>query len=401
MPLPHIDSEFGKKVHALAEKKADDLPKIDKKSDVGRYLYNFGWVQCLSHPWYAGHYKFWGRPSTSFLKSFSVKMSALVFFISMFLIIVPQSGLIVVPYPISTTQNIEFSGGQTINFNQFYSKTVFLSKGNTISYRVAGNQPFSFAIWDKPFENFQTTGKYYTESTSFYVNMMSGDVKNVSIYLHKGDSIIYGIHSTVNDPQKTEFYITNSLNYDQPKYVDTELGQTLNGTFVSPKSQVYYLGYSYSGGTLYSRALFKTTLQYNVTSANLNTAFIQDIGTKSVNQSTFTVPESGYYRFYIYSDPMLKVGSTNIGLEITFTQHLNNNDNWIQLSQYFTTLSFLMIALIIFTKFQHIYARRFEKAKKIYYSDFSLNRACFICRELVRPQNVTCPYCGAPLKDEA
>lgn len=401
MPLPHIDTEFGKMIHDLSEKKTHDLPKIDKKTEIGRYLYNFGWTQCLSHPWYAGYYKFWGKPSNSFLKSFSVKISSLLIFISLFLIIIPSSGIITVPYPITTTQNINFNNGQTVTYNQYYSESVFLSKGNTISYKVYGDHPFSFAIWDKPFEAFPITGKYYTGTFIFYAGVKSGDIKHIQIYLHQGDSIAYNISSNVNDPQKTEFFISNSLNYDQPKYFSSELGTTLNGTFTSPKSQIYYLGYLYFGGTLYSRALFKTSLQYNVTRANLTPAFVKNLNTKDVQQNTFTAPESGLYRFYIYSDPMTTTtGGIDVSYVITFNQHLNSNDNWIQVSGYFVSLSAVMIALVIFTEIQHIYARKFERAKKIYYSDFTLNRACYICRELVRPRHTNCPNCGAPLKDE-
>ena len=88
----HRDSEFGKKIHKLAEKEKEKdvhLPPIDKKTELGRYLYNFHNTQCLHQPWYAQRYKFWGSPFEKFTNSLSFYLSAPLLVITLLLIIIP------------------------------------------------------------------------------------------------------------------------------------------------------------------------------------------------------------------------------------------------------------------------------------------------------------------------
>lgn len=403
MPRPHVDSEFGKKIHRLSADKVDtepEPPAIDKKSDLGRYLYNFHKIQCLHQPWYAQRYKFWGQPNEKFYKSISVKLSGLLLIILMVLIVIPPLGIASIPYPINTTKTIDFSSGQTVNFNDHYSESAFLSKGNTISYKLYGNHPFSFAISAQPFINFPLTNNRHTGSFNSYFNVKSGESKFIQIYLNKGDKLSYNFTSGLSTPKSTDFIISTTTNLEKPKLVFFHFTTTANGTFVSPQSQYYWVGFAFDDGTITSRNIIKTTFDYNVSSVDLTKADLSYINTTNIQQNTFTVPSSGTYSFYVYLDPAVNSSAfTDVSMTIFYHQQLSGNDNWIHISTYLEVLALAMAAMIAITYYQHEYSKRFEKAKKIYYSDYSLKRACYSCRELVLERDINCPHCGSHLKD--
>lgn len=400
------ESKFWIFIHARS-KFFPHLPFIDKKSEVGPFLYDFGQTQCLRRPWYAQHYKFWGSPFKGMRHSNAVKIALPVFLLSFLLVIIPLAGFMSVPYPISTTQNINFSGDRTVDFNDYVSNSpsIFLSKDNVISYQVTGNRPFSFAIWDKSFSNFPLLSNRYTGSFTKYYNVTAGSINYFQLYLSKGDTINYTFSgSETQSGGSLTYFITYSTDFNNSApYVTGFISNIINGTFTSPKSQNYYFGWKYDGndGAL---AFITSTIQYNISGINLTSADLNVIHTQNIQQNTFSVPTSGNYHFYLYFD--LASNSVNsskpidIYMNIIFHQKLTGNDNWKLISPYLTILSFLMALTIFLTYFQQKYSRKFEKAKKIYYSDFSLNRACYHCRELVRKEWKFCLKCGAVLKDE-
>ena len=106
------------------------------------------------------------------------------------------------------------------------------------------------------------------------------------------------------------------------------------------------------------------------------------------------------YYFYVYNDPEVKnIYGIDVSIRITYHQKLNPTDNWRHISTYLEELSLFFAGMIVLTYYQHVYAQKFERAKKIYYSDYSINRACYNCRELVLERYKECPNCGTKLKD--
>lgn len=399
------DSEFGQVIHALAKMKPN-LPTIDKKSDVGRYLFNLGQTQYLYQPWYAKYYKFWGNPFKKIYYARSFKIFFSIFIILSFLIIIPPLKVVSVPYPITTTQNINFSSNSSLDFNNYISNSAFLSKGNVISYKVSANQPFSFAISDKPFTDLPVTGNYYTNTFNAFFNLQGNQFHRYQIYLHKDDSIKYFNTASVTQPlNSTGFYISNNNNIngsvDFESYYYTN---NLTGTFTSPKSQYYYLYWEYFGDTSSPRDIVSTSIQYNVSSTSLHQTDLNYQNTTAIAQNSFTAPSSGTYYYYLYYNPTninqsMAKKQLDFSSTIIFYQNLSANDHWIQISNYLLIISIIMVLVIILTYFVHIYARKFEKAKKIYYSDYSLNRACYRCRELQKEGSIYCLNCGAPLTE--
>lgn len=376
----------------------NSLPPIDKKSDVGRYLYNFGQTQCLHQPWYARHYKFWGKPFEKLNRSFFFMVSAFTAIILILLIIIPSIGLISIPYPISTTQNIRISKSEQIFPNTVISNTSFLSKGNEISYVVRSNYPFSFAIWDKPFKDFSATENYYQSNHSFINVIMTNTYKMFPIFLHKGDSVSYFFNSTNTESTSfTRFFITNSPKFDV-SYRDKDFKSTLNGTFISQQSQNYYFGIAFYGNGENTRTVVSGSFAYNVSGTDLSNAYVSDIRTSNITENTFSVPKSGNYNFYIYFDPQVAFSNSTSAMIIHYTiifhQQLNARDNWLHVTR-ILEISFLIMGIfMLIAYYQHVYARKFERAKKIYYSDFTLNRACYQCRELVLENQIKCTFCG-------
>lgn len=381
----------------------DVLPAINKKSDKGRYLFNKGQTQFLFQPWYSKHYKFWGSPFKPFYRTTFAKGCGLIFVFLMLLLIVPSLGFISVPYPISTTQNLTFSNNnKPIFLNGYASESVYLSSGNTISYNVKSDGKLSFAIWDQSFDKFPVLNNHKIGMVRNSLAVRSDNPQYMTFYMHKDDSIKYDISMT-SSGAPVDFFITNSDNFNLAHYyVSNSFSSSLNGTFVSSQNKFYYIGVAFSSTNTITRGYAIITLNYNISSANLSNAYVNVLHTQSVEQNTFTAPKSGNYRVYMYFDPfnesnnLLKNIKANYNINVQ--QKLNSNDNWIRLSPVLKDISILIVLICIFAFLRHYYSKKFERVKQWYYSDFSINRACYMCFQNIRKTDDHCPLCGTKLR---
>ena len=396
-----VESKFSRFIH-FRYKFSPRLPSIDEKSETGKYIFNLGQTQYLRNPWYAKQYKIWGSPFKKWYKSYLVRGCSIVILIVLLLIIIPSTGLLSIPYPISTTQNIQVSQGSTIDFNYYLTKSVYLSKGNTISYSVKGDNPFSFSIWDQSFNKFPISDNRYTGFYNDSFRVENGQFYPRVLFLHKGDSIKYIFNTTQPLSDSFSFYITNNPDFNSSSsiYTSSTFTKIVNGTFISPQSNNYYLLWNYNGkpNTL---KVVSISIQYNLSSINMSGGNLNILHTENIPQNTFIVPKSGNYRFFIFFDPYNESNHfakwIDVSLNIIFHQRLNGNDNWIHVSDFLVVIGIIMLIIVILDFFQHKYAMKFEKAKRLYYSDFSLTRVCYKCRSNIKKEETYCYQRGAKL----
>ena len=103
----------------------------------GRYGGGWGYGGWWGYrPWYGRGYWFWGRPWGSWYYSPVYIGGGFILFILMLLLVIPLVGLATVPYPASTTQDVKYNDTKTINYNEYWYESEYLSAGNTIDYYV-------------------------------------------------------------------------------------------------------------------------------------------------------------------------------------------------------------------------------------------------------------------------
>ncbi len=335
----------------------------------GRYGHGWGYGWGWGYrPWYGRGYWFWGRPWGAWYYSPVYIGGGFILFILLLLLVIPFMGLMAVPYPASTTQDIRYSDTQTINYNEYWYESEYLSAGNTIDYSMQANGPVSFAIADHPFSSFPLTS---TRSSGTYSDSFSvgtnEDYQYVTFYLYQGDYMNYTYSTTGN----LEFFIADGPNMQKwnnyesaTLYKDNPSTSSGSGTFTAPHNQDWYLVW-YNSATSGSSITVQMSAQYAISSIDLSQANVHIINTQNVNPATYTVPSSGTYYFFIYFDPALSSAqSVTTSFTVTYHKDLTSNDSWKQTSPLLIFLVIIIIVLLVVAIVQRNNAKKYEKNKK-------------------------------------
>lgn len=334
----------------------------------GRYG-GWGYRPYWYRPWYARHYWWWGNPYGSWYYSPVYLGGGFILFILLLLLIIPLIGIALVPYPASHAQTVTYNDTKTINYNEYWYESEYLSAGNKIDYQVQSQVPISFAISSQAFDQFPVTntgGNTGSESHSFSV-YPNEDYQYVTFYLYQGDTLNYNFTAS----SQIEFFIADGPNlklwnnYQSSKlYDDKQVSGFNTGTFSAPYSQDWYLVW-YNPLPVGSSIAIDTGIQYSISSVDLSSAPVHDINTYSVSQDTYTVPESGTYYFFIYFDPTTSAAaSTDISFTVVYHKDLSTVDNWSQASPLLTFLAVIIIILLIVAIVQRSNAKKYETQKK-------------------------------------
>lgn len=337
----------------------------------GRYGGGWGWGYggwWGYRPWYGRGYWFWGRPYGSWYYSPVYIGGGFILFLLLLLLVIPMVGFMAVPYPASTTQDIRYSDTQTINYNEYWYESEYMSAGNTIDYSMQANGPVSFAIADHPFSGFPitTTRSSGSYSDQFTVNP-NQDYQYVTFYLYTNDYLNYTFSSSGN----LEFFIADGPNMQSwnnyqssTLYKDNPSTSSGSGTFTAPHAQDWYLVW-YNKASSGSPINVQVSVNYAISSLDLSQANVHVLDTKQVNPGTFTVPTSGTYYFFIYFDPALSSAqSVTTSFTVTYHQNLTSNDAWQQVSPLLIFLVIIIVVLLIIAIVQRSNAKRYEKQKK-------------------------------------
>lgn len=369
---------------------------------------------------------------------------------SLSLVIIPMTGIIAIPYPFLSKNNISFNANQTVEFNDYFTKSEFLSVGNKIDYSINGDSQVSVAITNKtvnglPIEKVKTTGSVVD---SFNLS----DVYSIPLYLFKGDSINY----TFNFPtlanllssdgySENAFQVTFALNiFDQSNYntwhndylysnnphsiptsalnVDPWLSNaTATGSFIAPYTQNWHLVWEIEiANSLYSSYIYNLskpfqinlTLHYNVSSLNLTQTNLQTAKSGKITQESYEVPSSGVYTMIIYfNSKNLTTLSELYSYSIIFHQNLNSKDHWKLLETPLIILS-LFIGILLIAVYGTRKNKRYESIQlalkrekdKIYYESKYSNKSatvsikCPSCGSIQLETDFYCDICGAKLR---
>ena len=335
----------------------------------GRYGYGRWGYGGYYRPWYGRHYWFWGRPYGSWYYSPVYVGGGFILFLLLLLLIIPLIGLFAVPYPASSSQTVTYNDTKTINFNEYWYESEYLSAGNTIDYQAQGQEPISFAIWDQSFDKFpvsNTGGNTGSATYSFNVNT-NEDYQYVTYYLYQGDTLNYNF--TLNGD--IEFFIADGPNlqrwnnYESAQLIDDSVGSSAKASsFTAPHSQDWYLVW-YNSATTGSPVTVSVGIQYSISSIDMSNANVHVLNTYTVTPATFTVPTSGTYYFFIYFDPTTSAAEkTDISFTVVYHKNLTSNDNWKQSSPLITFFVIIIIILLVVAIVQRNNAKKYEKQRK-------------------------------------
>jgi hypothetical protein len=273
-----------------------------------------------------------------------------------------------IPYPSSTSSTVTYNDTQTIYFNEYWYESEYLSAGNTIDYYVQSQEPISFAIWDKTFDNFPVSSQGQTGNYDYSFSVQPNeDYQYITYYLHAGDTITYDFTAS----GLIEFFISDGPqltkwnNYESSSQFNSYYGSTGDsGSFTAPHSQDWYLVW-YNQASSGTAIGINVNGQYTLSSVDMSSANVNFANDVLVPQGTYTVPTSGTYYFFIYFDPTVSPAEkTDISFTIVYNKNLTSNDKWSQNSPLLTFLVIIVVIFLIVAIVQRRNAKSYEKTRK-------------------------------------
>ena len=363
-------------------------------------------------PWH--WYWWWGRPYRPWYYAPVYWGGGAILLIVALLIIIPVVGFMVIPYPFSNADaqgTITYRDTQTLWYNEYWYEKEHMSAGQSIDYNMQSIPgEVTFLIWDQPFENFPDT-KTLTGSYQESLTVEGDhDYEYLGYFLKTGSQLTYNFNITSGGP--IEFFIAdaNDLNrwnnwetiYTTVSYTGSE-GDS--GSFDIPYSQDWYLVWYNSGS---SPVQLDLNVDYTAVGAfDFSNADVVVEGVDNVPSSTFVVPSTGDWYFFIYFDPFVNSAeSVDITFNVSYNTNVSSNDRWIDLTPVLVFIGIIIVFLLIVAVIQRRSAKKTAAATAttaVAPTTPSTTavpteaKKCHRCNSFLQAGDIFCNNCGAKI----
>jgi ribosomal protein L40E len=317
------------------------------------FYYRWWWY---SH-WWAGYYY---RP---WYYSPMYVGGGIVFAIIFLLILLPLAG-VALAFPFSNADingSVNYRSTETLYFNEFWYEYEYIELGNDITYSVQSSiADITFAIWDQPFENLPLITQYDNEVGP--ITLTNNEYQYLWMFLRPESLIAFDFNASA----QVDFFIAdgNDLylwNEGYSPSFELIIPNTVGGSGFLPitTAKDYYVVWYNDGGS-------SVDVDFNVdfTIANVVDFSVADVNIETVTfipETTFPVPNSGNWYFFIYFDPMNSIEeSTAITFDVTYDTGITSTERWFDIQPILIVILVIVVILILFA----VISRRGQKKVK-------------------------------------
>ncbi len=322
-------------------------------------------------PWYRRWWHWhwwWGYPYRPWYFAPVYWGGGAVLAIIALLVILPLVG-VAFWFPFSNASSsgvVTYSDTQTLFYNEYWYEKEYLSNGQSITYNmqsIPGN--VTFLIWDQPFEQFkpnkQRTGSYQENDM-----IVDGDHDYEYLgYFLKENSYLY-FQFTVTSGGPIEFFIAdanelNRWNNWETIYPDVVFtassGDNVTGEYDIPYAQDWYLVWYNSGSSPVSIDL---SVEYTAEgSFDFSEADVVYENTDFVEQSSYVVPQSGDWYFFVYFDAFVNPAeSVDITFDVSYNTGVTYDQKWKDFSPILLIIGIIIVILLIVAIIQRRTAKK-------------------------------------------
>lgn len=347
-------------------------PRTASRSPSGPYRHTYyrprrRYYGYWRYPWYR---RFWYSPFWSgyhyraWYYSPAYVGGGIAIFIIMMLIILPIAGVAFL-FPFDNADSsgrVNYRSTETIYYNEYWYEYEYIEAGNSITYSMQSSPSVvSFAIWDQPFENLPT-GTRTGNMNETILDIPNNGYEYWTTFLKPGSSLEYAFNSSENVDffiaDAYDLYLWNQYDYSNFYEEENDINQS-SGSFSITEAQDYYLVW-------YNEDLSSVDVTYDINYTavdviDLSQADIFNQSITSISQSTFDVPKSGNWYFFIYFDPMdSPEESTEITFDVTYDTGITAREKWISIQPLLIVIV-VIIGIVIIAAFL---ARRSQKKAK-------------------------------------
>jgi hypothetical protein len=336
----------------------------------------------------------------------------IVFFIAFLLILLPLAGVSFL-YPFSNADvngTVNYRATETLYFNEFWYEYEYIEADHDITFSASSSpSDITFAIWNGPFESFDTTDIFLSRPDS--ITLTNNEYWYEWVFLRPESSIDYEFNAS----GQIDFFIADGNDFywwnqgSSPSFPRSE-DNTNQSAGLPPLSitaaQDYYVVW-------YNDGVSSVDIDYTV---NFTAADVIDFSgiVDGVNgvikspdtdilQDTFTVPTSGNWYFFVYFDPMnAPEESTTITFDVTYDTGKTSVDRWVDMQWIFIVILVIVGILIIAA----LIARRGQKKLKLQAPADSTSKVSPYkkeseVKEEVKEPIANCIQCNSPLTPNA
>ncbi len=295
----------------------------------------------MSHPsshFYPSHHRHWygyGYGTGYYRGGSCVGCCVCIVFLIIFASIFAYSGLF---SGWSFGSNVNYDDTETLYYNDYWSESQYLTSGSQITFSMQSySAAVTFLISNKSLTSLPTTVVTGKIEDTITLNAKTGSYEYFEyemIYLKAGSVIGYNFDST----NPVDFFITDGDNfndwydgYSYSFYRRLTNVKTGTGTYSVLFTQDYYIVWDnpYATTTEVDYEIpYIAAYVYNYSS----TLYYKEAVT-SIATTTVTVPNDGYWYFYIYFDPLNSPAySTSVYYDVTFAPSSSSGTsptNWI------------------------------------------------------------------------
>ncbi|MBD3195641.1 MAG: hypothetical protein GF317_11325 [Candidatus Lokiarchaeota archaeon] len=315
---------------------------------------------------------------------------------------------------------VNYRSTEIIYYNEYWYEYEFIKTGNNISFTVdSAPSIISFAIWDKPFDNFPTTTE--TGNTNETIQDITQDEYEYwTLFLKPGSSISYAYNAS----DEIDFFIADAYDFylwnqfENPVfYKDVKNQNQSSGSLSISEAKDYYLvWYNDESGSI------DVTYDINYSASNvidLAQADYYELEVDTVSGS-FEVPNDGEWYFFIYFDPMdSPEEATTITFDVSYDTGVTSAVKWVSI-QPILIIVIVVIIIIIIAAFIARKSQKKTKEKKLRlktqkktaktspkkvgkptspYKSTEVSKAdCLRCGAKLKPEAKFCHICGGAVE---
>ena len=346
-----------------------------------------------SKTWYLRNYRIWGYPDKRLYASPMLLGSAVLFIITLSLIIFPLLSGMPISYP-AAEQNYSYSNNRALNFGEYIYNSTYLNAGSSISYDLASNVPITFVILNKPLINILNETKKESGIYNSNFQLNSQEAYSITPFLIKGDSI----NLTILNSQSIPFYIFehgNTTPYSKYLINASSMNEV---SFIAPRTDYYNFNWI-SPSSLVGSVDVTSIFQYNISLINFSNANVKLVNKQNMPENSYRVPKNGTYYFFIYTTSFQQ--SSKVLYIVTFHDKLYSSDTWKKISSTLIFIDFLagmVILLVIYKRKKAIDYEYFNQEANN--SDQIPQLCCPICGEIYKISDDYCQSCGVKLSND-
>ena len=367
------------------------------------YGYRPWYYRWWYNPWWSGR---WYRP---WYYSPAYVGGGITIAIVLGLILLPLVG-VAFWFPFSsadTDGTVNYRSTETLYFNEYWYEYENIKDGNDITYSIQSSPSLiSFAIWDRPFEDLETTTRIGNDIDQHI--LINNQYEYISYYLKPGSSITYDYNAS----SQIDFFIASgqalydwNLGGSPSFFVEESSVIQGSGVYNILSAMDYYLVWFNDG---LSTVTVNFTINYSAVGViNLAAADFYVEGVNTITQDTFTVPNDGNWYFFVYFDPMRSPEeSTTITFDVTYDTGITSVDRWIDVQPILITIIVVVGVIIVVA----LLARRGQKKLKSKSSSKvapakvpekkskKTTSTCIRCNASIRADAKFCPSCGGKVE---